>query len=243
MTLSLDSLSLSKGSHTSRDDGLCVMEAVAWLADEQHSDRPQCASPVITAFAMGLNDTWDDEARQRLIPYTKLIVNTRDGLDDQRALMAFDWLCRVHVPAWLDLAGFAEEAASLRNGPTFSDWSMLAEMTVRLQRASEKTRAAGDAAGDAAWAAARAAAWAAARDAAWAATGAAAWAAAWAAAGAAAWAAAWAATRDAARDAAWDAAWDAARDAAWDALQPTVRELQDSALDLLDRMCRLGAES
>jgi hypothetical protein len=45
-------------------------------------------------------------------------------------------------------------------------------------------------------------------------------------------AAAW----DAAGAAAWDAARDAARAAAWDALQPTVRELQESVLDLLDRM-------
>jgi len=49
-----------------------------------------------------------------------------------------------------------------------------------------------------------------------------------AAAGAAAWAAAWAA----AGDAAWAAAWDAA----WAALKPTVTILQDSALDLLDRL-------
>ena len=116
MTLSIDSLRLGAGSHDTRDDGLCVMEAVAWLAGEQHSDQPQCASPVIRAFAMGLNDAWDDEARQRLIPYTKLIVNTRDGLDDERALMAFDWLCRTHVPAWLDLAdaGWVGRAALAR---------------------------------------------------------------------------------------------------------------------------------
>jgi hypothetical protein len=61
---------------------------------------------------------------------------------------------------------------------------------------------------------------------------------------AAAWAAARAAARDAARDAAWaaagaaagDAAGAAARDAAGDALAPTLRELQASAFELLDRM-------
>jgi hypothetical protein len=44
------------------------------------------------------------------------------------------------------------------------------------------------------------------------------------------------ATEAAAWDAAWDAAWAAARAAARDALAPTVRELQASAFDLLDRM-------
>jgi hypothetical protein len=56
----------------------------------------------------------------------------------------------------------------------------------------------------------------------------AAWAAAWAAAGAAAGAAAWAA--------AWAAAGAAAGAAAWAAFKPTVERLQQSALELLDRM-------
>ena len=47
-----------------------------------------------------------------------------------------------------------------------------------------------------------------------------------------------------ARDAAWDAAWDAARDAARDvacaAPAPTVTALQDSAIDLLDRLITGG---
>jgi hypothetical protein len=56
-----------------------------------------------------------------------------------------------------------------------------------------------------------------------------------------------AAALDAAGDAALDAAGDAALDAAWTAwyaaraaLRPTVKTLQDSALDLLDRMLKCG---
>ncbi len=105
--------------------------------------------------------------------------------------------------------------------------------------------AAGEAAG---WAAAVDAAVAAARAAAWAAAGAAAEgaarAAAWAAARDAAVAAARAAARDAAGAAGWAAAGDAAeaaaraaaRAAAGDALEPTVKQLQTSALLLVDRM-------
>lgn len=47
---------------------------------------------------------------------------------------------------------------------------------------------------------------------------------------------------DAARAAAWDAAGDAAWAAARDALNPTVAELQDSAIDLFARMCRIGRD-
>ena len=117
--------------------------------------------------------------------------------------------------------------------------------------------AAWDAAGAAAWDAAGAAAGAAARAAAGAAAGAAAaardaaGAAAWDAAGAAAWDAAGAAAGAAARDAAGAAAGAAARDAAGaaagaaarEALAPTVKELQASALRLLDRMIDVSAKA
>jgi len=115
-----------------------------------------------------------------------------------------------------------------------------AEAAARAAARAAAGAAAWDAAWDAAGAAARAAAW----DAAGAAAGAAAWDAAGAAAGAAAWDAAWAAARaaawDAARDAAGAAAWDAAGAAAGaaagDALEPTVKQLQQSALLLVGRM-------
>ena len=54
------------------------------------------------------------------------------------------------------------------------------------------------------------------------------------------WLAAWIVAGDAARVAAWDAAGDAARAAAGDALRPTVGTMQESALDLLDRMLQCG---
>ena len=54
------------------------------------------------------------------------------------------------------------------------------------------------------------------------------------------------AARDAARAAAWDAAWDAAgdaaRDAARDVLQPTVTQLQLSAIELFHQMTLVGRD-
>jgi len=46
----LDAITLASGAHDRRTDGVCVMEAVAWWAGEDHSDRPECASPVIAAL-------------------------------------------------------------------------------------------------------------------------------------------------------------------------------------------------
>jgi hypothetical protein len=47
---------LSHGSHDRREDGMCLMEAVAFLAGERHSDRPVCACPVLSRLscAVGL---------------------------------------------------------------------------------------------------------------------------------------------------------------------------------------------
>jgi hypothetical protein len=249
----LDSLTIEKGSHPSFDDGACSMEIVAWLAGLGHTAAPKCASRVLTAFTINLNDSWDTEQRQKIKPYLPRMVGTRDdGLDVARSYLALDWLIRTHTPTWLDLAGLTVEAQELRDLRRIVDLVAAQAAGPVVRNASTKASAAWDAAGDAAWAAAGdaagVAAWDAAGVAAWDAAGDAAWAAAWDAAGVAAGDAAgdaaWAAAGDAAGVAAWVAAgdaagvaaWDAAGVAAWDALKPTVETLQAYALDLLDRM-------
>jgi hypothetical protein len=232
---------LSKGSHPTADAGRCAMEWVAYLAGEPHSDTPQCVSPVLARFCIAFNDALPDDKRQKLRPYLARTIGTRgDGLDDERAWMATDWLIREYTPTWLGLAGLDEHAARLRSLPPILATESLGRAMVDLSAARDGAKTAGAAAwaaaGDAAWAAAGDAAWAAVRDAAWAAAGAAAWAAvravvrdaAWAAAGAAAADAAWDAARAAAGAAAWAAAWDAAwaavRDAAGAAAWAAVRD-------------------
>ena len=64
---------------------LCVMSLVALLAGERHSDRPDCACAVITAYAIKLNDALDDETRQVLKPFAPRIIGTRDGYEAERA--------------------------------------------------------------------------------------------------------------------------------------------------------------
>jgi hypothetical protein len=218
-TIDLDTLVLREGEHESPSAGLCVMEAAAFIAGEEHSDHPDCVSPVIAAFLRSWNDGLPDDAtRTRLLkPYVRRVIGTRttDADEETRAWLATDWLVRVQTPAWLELAGLKADAAALRALPELTS----SEIAIACQSVLDTARANSAAAWAAAWDAAWAAAWDAAWDAAWAAARDAAWAAVRAALRAAAWDAAWAAVRAAAWDAAWDAAWAAARDAAWDALR------------------------
>lgn len=95
------------------------MEWVAHLAGEAHSDRPECVSPVVGAFARSWNDALDETTRQRLRPYLARMIGTAgDGLDAARAWRCADWLARTGAPALLELSGLMDEAAGLRGlGP------------------------------------------------------------------------------------------------------------------------------
>jgi hypothetical protein len=251
----IEELSLKSGKHEAFEAGMCVMEAVSYIAGESWSDAPQCACPVITAFMVSWNDSLPKDAdRDRILkPLIPLIVGTRSSkfIEQRRATMAADWFIRVHTPAFLRIAKLEKQACLMEALPEITDFAQCPSLMPTLNA----VRSDAAAARDAAWAAA----WAAARDAALAADLAAAWAAAWAAARdaalAAALAAAWAAARDAALAAAWDAAlaaardaaWAAARDAAlaaaWDCFKHTVDHLQESAVELLKRMAALKDDS
>jgi hypothetical protein len=262
----LEPLQLEQGSHPAPNNGLvhaCVMEAVAYVAGETWSDHPECASPVIGAFLRSWNDSLSDADRQMLKPLIPRLVGTKasDLVEEKRVWMATDWLARECAPAFFRVAGLTEHAEALERLTALTTTKRAEKAQPTLDAAWAAARAAaraaaGDAAWDAAWAAARAAARAAAGDAAgdaaWDAAGDAAGAAAWAAAGAAAWAAARAAAKDAAAAAAWAAAgaWAAAWAAAgaWSAagaaagaapgaaLELTLKQLQQSALLLVERM-------
>jgi hypothetical protein len=223
---------LKSGSHQPNDDAaFCVMEAVAYVAGEPWSDHPACTCPLITAFMVSWNDSLpnDDDRARLLLPLIPVLVGTRGSkaLETRRTNMAADWYIRVQTPAWLRLAGLTTQAETLEAFPEITDFAAVPSLKPTLDAIRKDAAAAGDAARDAA----RDAAWDAARDAAWAAAG--------DAARAAAWDAAWAA----ARAAAWAAARAAAGDAAGDALAPAVTTLQESAVDLVKRMCALTDEA
>jgi len=245
--MSLD-YTLAYGTHATPAQGRCAMEWVSYLAGEPHTDQPRCVSPVLRAFCTTLNDSLEDEPRQRLRPYLARTIGTADdGLDEARSWMALDWLVRTYAPTWLSAARLDQAARRLAALPPVVDGSGLQSALVPLAFARRDARAAWSAA----LGAARAAAWAP-----WAAGRAAARETAWSSAGAPAWAAARVAVGDitgdraraGAREIGGDAAATlvratrayagraAARDAARAALAPIVQQLQQSAFALLDRM-------
>ena len=208
-TIDLDNLRLKSGSHRRREDGVCLLEAAAWIAGEAHGDHPKCVCKILAAYGRNLNDLLPDDMRQELVPLLpKMIGTAGDGNAQSRGLMAADWMVRVYTPAFLrlrpELAPHADALASL---PRIESWDALAAAQPALEAARNASAAAGADAG----AAARAVAWAAAR----------------------------AAASAAARAVAWAAAGAAARDAAWDALSLTVATLQRSAIGLLREMAEL----
>ena len=193
---------------------MCIMEAVAYMAGEPWSDAPACASPVISAFLRTWNDSLSDADRDRLLPAAvwvpRLVGSRGDDATEER---------RAYLALdWLvrvHTPAWLDLVPSL--APHAAALRALPEVldTPSAQAAGSVVRAA--------QAATRTT------------TQAAAWDAAWDAARVAAWDAARAAARVAAL-AAGDAAWVTTRDA----LRPTVETLQQSALDLLDRMLVCG---
>ena len=150
-------ITLDKGSHENPDDGMCLLEAVAYVQGEPFSDHPKCVSPVLGEFGRHLNDVLPDDLRQQLIPFIALLPGTAgDGLDEARGYLALDWLIRTFTPAWLELAGLGEEARGLRKLGRIVDM-------VSAERAAPVVRAGRDKAAAAGAAACAAAAGAAAR--------------------------------------------------------------------------------
>ena len=154
----IDTIVLRHGAHQRPEDGTCLLEAVAWIAGEPHSDHPDCVCPALAAFGRAWNDALDDEARNRILkPFIPRLVGTRSTADvqDARAFMAADWAVRTFTPAWLRKAGLHDDAAALEQLPEMTSTELCRAAMPTITEARKKAAAAGDAAGDAAGAAAR----------------------------------------------------------------------------------------
>lgn len=122
-------LTLSHGSHDTPEDGLCLMEAVAFLAGEAHSDHPECACPVLASYARTLNDRMgageegDALRAEHLLPLAQKLVGTRSTpeVERRRAYFLADRAVRLFAPLALEAAGFTERADALRALPEIVD--------------------------------------------------------------------------------------------------------------------------
>jgi hypothetical protein len=108
---------LHHGDHGSFEEGHCLMEVVAHLAGEPHTDKPKCACPVLSEFGRKLNDKFtDDDLRTKCLgPAAGLLVNSRDESKvAERAFLLADLAVRRWAPIVLERRGQAEEAEKLR---------------------------------------------------------------------------------------------------------------------------------
>lgn len=114
-TVDLDTITLKAGAHSNAQAGMCLLEAVSFIAGEPFSDHPLCVDPVIAAYGRRLNDRMPDADRQRLVPFIPTIMGTAgDGKTEARRNMLVDFALRVATPRWLDAAGRADDATRLR---------------------------------------------------------------------------------------------------------------------------------
>lgn len=87
-------IKLSHGSHASPQEGMCIMECVAYIAGERHSDNPKCADENFSGLAIALNDHAETIcrgiSRQQLLPLVLRLAGSKtddEGLRTHRYRM------------------------------------------------------------------------------------------------------------------------------------------------------------
>ena len=85
MPVSYQTIKLSRGKHSSPQDGACVMELASMLAGEPFSDNPKSVCPTIGSFLRAYNDALDDDRRQDLYAYAAKVVGSAGSAELRRA--------------------------------------------------------------------------------------------------------------------------------------------------------------
>ncbi len=114
----IEKISLKSGKHGNSEEGMCVMEAVAYIAGEPHSDHPKCADRAITSALIRLNDRMPDDATRDkylkpIIPQIVGTVSTQE-VYIKRGFVAADFAVRIIAPLVMDMLGKTEYATKLR---------------------------------------------------------------------------------------------------------------------------------
>lgn len=145
-------ITLSKGAHDSPKQGMCIMECVAYIAGEQHTDHPECACPLVTMFAIGTNDVATEKQRKKLLPFVLRIAGSKatGEIERQRASMCADYAVRVFAAKALEVVGLHKESAQLRELPKIIAASYAARAAAASAAADARAAAASAAGIDAA---------------------------------------------------------------------------------------------
>jgi len=116
-----EGLELRRGAGSTIAEGMCVMQATAWLAGEidKHghlTDSPECACRVVRRFVIRCNDDWSKENRQKLIAIIPLLIGSRASpeVESKRGFYFADFAVRTMLPWLCDKAKKPELAAKLR---------------------------------------------------------------------------------------------------------------------------------
>ena len=113
---------LSEGSHENPSEGMCFMEMVSFLAGEEWSDRPACASPVLSRFCVVGNDQMDQSKRDRLQLYVPKMIGTYSPKHEQARSEYLAWQAiRVFAPMALEAVGLTAHADALQSAKTLQD--------------------------------------------------------------------------------------------------------------------------
>jgi len=109
---------LQPGFHGAPEEGMCALEAVAWMAGLPHSDQPPCICPVIATLLRAMNDRMTHFHRQGLIPFLPRIAGTKQTDLDRPRAEALAWRAlTVFVPVPLAVARLLEPAAAFTRLP------------------------------------------------------------------------------------------------------------------------------
>ncbi len=124
----------------------CIMDVVDYITGgDGQNDHPACASPVVTVFAIHLNDSPRfEQYRDELKPYIVRIAGSV-GTPEQELRRAFavsDWAVRVIAPMALESVGLKDQAQLLRDlrqivdEPTATDAARAAYVATYTARAA-----------------------------------------------------------------------------------------------------------
>lgn len=120
----LETIAIDGGGHSSFERGHCAMEIVAWVAGEPHSDRPQCACPVLSSAARRLNDRCKDGERGEVMrPLLLALAGSKADrkTEIKRGYALADYAVRVAAADAMESAKLPEQAAILRAADKICD--------------------------------------------------------------------------------------------------------------------------
>lgn len=142
---------LDSGAHDRPEDGLCFMEAAAWLEGLPHSDSPPCTCDVIAAYCRGMNDWLPDEDRQRLVAYLPRVVGTVSPEHRQERAEFLAWAAiRTFAPVALTAAGLEPHASALKAAGSLEEAEVAAKVAAKVAAEAAATYTVADVATSAA---------------------------------------------------------------------------------------------